>query len=73
MSKSNAVHAVMSVLCLSTPTVVDDLQERSGACNGKGAQVLGAHVASMTSSDSRQTRKVDPRRDEKTAAEFPQH
>jgi len=57
----------------SIPTVVDDRRESIGVCNGKVAQVLGAHVASMTKPDSRQTRAVDYLQDERTAAGFPQH
>lgn len=46
-------HWLGSVYRWSNPTVVDDQQERIGACNGKFVRELDGHVASMTMPDNR--------------------
>jgi hypothetical protein len=56
----------------SNPTVVDGLQERCGACNGRALRGLDAHVARMTKPSDTQKEEAVFLQDKRRAVEFQQ-
>ncbi len=55
-----------------SPTVVDGLQERFGACNGRALRGLDAHVARMTRPSDTQKEEAVFLQDKRKAVEFRQ-